>query len=309
MVRSRIGVAWLYVLSKYGFPPDAAGVLQGLDDVGRMGFRLCELESVGEANFREIFRHRELIRAKLDEHGLGVTNYIAVVPDLVAAEAARRTAGMALFEEAVDLAAWFGSEVVQSDSFLPPVEILENPLYEDDVHFERSTRVRVPRGFDWPRYWDVVVETFASAAKIAGDRGLRLAIEPRVGETLSNSDALLRLIDQADSPHLGVVFDTAHLHAQRELLPLSVHKLADRIFHVHLADNDGTSNRHAAPGTGTVDWEEVLRALDDVGYSGPLMLDIGKVEELDGQVRRGGDFVAGVLAGLSSPPDDGGSRT
>jgi sugar phosphate isomerase/epimerase len=216
---------------------------------------------------------------------------------------------MALFAEAVDLAAWFGSKVVQSDSFLPPVEILENPLYEDDVHFERSTRVRVPRGFDWPRYWDVVVETFASCARIAGDRGLRLAIEPRVGETLSNTDALLRLIDQADSPHLGVVFDTAHLHAQRELLPLSVHKLADRIFHVHLADNDGTTNRHAAPGTGTVDWVEVLRALDDVGYAGPLMLDVGKVDELDAEVRRGGDFVAGVLAGLSAGPAGGGART
>ena len=294
MKEREIGVAWLYVLSKYGFPPDVEGTLRGLDDIARMGFSVCELESVGAENFQELRANRERIQRKLDEHDLKVANYIAVIPDLVSDDAARRMAARELFAEAAAFAATFGCGVIQSDSFLPPVEIIDNPLYEDDVHFERSTRIRVPRGFDWPGYWGVLVDTFQACADIASDQGLRLAIEPRVGETLSNSDALLRLIDHTGSADLGVVFDAAHLHAQRELLPLSIHKLAGRIFHVHIADNDGTTNRHAAPGSGTIDWAEVLQALDDVGYAGPLMLDIGKVPDIDRQVLDGRAFLTAM---------------
>ena len=118
-----------------------------------------------------------------------------------------------------------------------------------------------------------------------------LTMEPRVGELISNTDALLRLIDAVGHERFGAVLDTAHLHAQKEILPLSVEKLGRRIRFVHAADNDGRTNAHLAPGRGTVDWEGVLRALAKHGYDGYIGMDIGRVEDLDAQFQDGMTFL------------------
>ena len=89
-----------------------------------------------------------------------------------------------------------------------------------------------------------------SAPELASDHGLRFCIEPRVGETFATTDAMLRLIDHVDTENLGVVLDAAHLYAAKEILPLSVEKLGDRVYYVHAADNDSKDNRHLAVGDG-----------------------------------------------------------
>jgi|LSQX01.1.fsa_nt_gb sugar phosphate isomerase/epimerase len=291
----KLGVAWLYVLSKYGFPPNINGVLKGMDDIARLGFEFCELESVGETNFEEIYKAKAQISAKADECGLTFINYIAVLPDLVSNDSQKRNHALSIFSRAVELASELNCEVIQSDSFLPPLEIMGNPLYDEDISFERTTHIRVPMGFNWSSYWSMLVDVFSACSEIADKYGLKFALEPRVGETLSTTDSLLRLIDQVPSNNLGVVLDIAHLYAQKEILPLSIHKLGERIFHVHLADNDSTSNRHAAPGDGTVDWEGVFSSLEDIAYDGYYMLDIGKIPDEDSALLKGKSLVESYL--------------
>ena len=101
---------------------------------------------------------------------------------------------------------------------------------------------------------DALVDAFGRCFDIAAEAGLKFCLEPRVGEQIANTDALLRLIDACGRPNFGAVLDTAHLHAQKEILPLSVEKLGKRIFYLHVADNDGMKNDHwavaAAPWTG-----------------------------------------------------------
>src|SRR5207247_795479 len=83
-------------------------------------------------------------------------------------------------------------------------------------------------GFACERTWATLVEATRRCTAIARDAGLLLCLEPRVGELVSNTDALLRLSQQVDDPGFGVVLDTGHLHAQKEILPLSVEKLGQR---------------------------------------------------------------------------------
>ena len=56
---------------------------------------------------------------------------------------------------------------------------------------------------------------------------------------MANTDGLLWLIDAVGDENLGVVLELAHLNAQKEILPLSVEKLGNRIFGIHVSDNDG----------------------------------------------------------------------
>ena len=42
-----------------------------------------------------------------------------------------------------------------------------------------------------------------------------LLVEPRVGEVVANSDALLRMLEQVNDDNLGVILDIGHQCAQR----------------------------------------------------------------------------------------------
>jgi sugar phosphate isomerase/epimerase len=65
-----------------------------------------------------------------------------------------------------------------------------------------------------------------------------------VGENVSNTDAMLRLFDAIPDRNFGAVLDTGHQNAQKEILPLSIEKLRDRIFYVDVSDKDGRTNTH-----------------------------------------------------------------
>src|SRR5262249_22316484 len=41
----------------------------------------------------------------------------------------------------------------------------------------------------------------------------------------------------------------------------------------HVHDNDGQHDSHEPPGHGTIDWADWSRALDAVGYDGPIVLE------------------------------------
>ena len=45
------------------------------------------------------------------------------------------------------------------------------------------------------------------------------------------------------------------------------------IGHVHVHDNDGKSDLHLGLGRGTVNWPEVINALKEAGYRGPLVVE------------------------------------
>ncbi|MCC6005933.1 MAG: TIM barrel protein [Thermofilum sp.] len=90
-----------------------------------------------------------------------------------------------------------------------------------------------------------------------------------------------------------------HLHAAKELIPLSVEKLGSRIFYIHASDNDGRDNYHWAPGRGTVDWDGVFEALRKHGFRGPIAVDVGGPDiaaRLDEEVVTAREFLERMAA-------------
>ncbi len=70
---------------------------------------------------------------------------------------------------------------------------------------------------------------------------------------------------------MGVNFDVNHLFPP-EAIPGMIRKAGSRILNVHVSDQDGIE-RHWLPFAGTMDWAEVLKALTDAGYTGPLIYE------------------------------------
>lgn len=209
-------------------------------------------------------------------------------------DAAVRRQAAADLDKAVNVARALGSDLVYFHSAPHPSWTIEfKRLYDD---FTPPTRVDVPAAFAWDGAWNQYVTTIRDLARIAEQAGVRVAIEIRPYEMVSNADGMRRLTDAVGSPALGVVFDTAHFLVQKELLPIAIEKLRDRIFLVHLADNDGVSDYHWAPGRGTVPWDGALQALRKVGYSGFANIDVaGTYDDIDAEIRAGRDFILNRL--------------
>lgn len=300
-----VNCCWLYAISKYGYPPSIPDTHKALTEMAALGFAAVELEGVREENLRAVSADRANLRKRCADLGVRVMNFCPVLPDLVSPDPARRRHALDLFRLAAELTVYFASPLIQVDSYTPSIEFVAHQPYGGAIEFQRRFDVRIPDTFSWARTWDALVESVRACAAIARDAGLRLAMEPRVGEIVSNTDALLRLMDHVRDDAFGAVLDTGHLNAQKEILPLSVEKLGSRVFYVHASDNDGRDNAHLAPGRGSVDWESVFRGLRRHGFDGYVGVDVGGVADLEDQYREGYAFIRGVLDRVNATDSPG----
>jgi len=300
-----IACGWLYALNRFGYPPGYEDTLHGISRAADMGFRALEMEGIGEENLKMLWDHRRELRERIDSLGLTVANFVPMLPDLVSLDRGKRRHALEVFAMGTELAASLGSPLVMCDSYEVPLAYVGEAPGDHPIRYGQSFRFQVRAGFSWETVWQNLVSVVRTCAEVTASRGLRLAMETRVGEAVSNTDAFLRLHDAVGNPHFGMVLDTAHLHAQKELLPLSVEKLGPRIFLVHASDNDGRTNEHLALGDGTIDWPALFQALEKHHFDGALVLDIGGVPDLEAAYRRSVEFLAAAAPQVQAilPPN------
>jgi len=280
-----ISCCWIYAISKYGYPPSMGDTYKVIEEMTGMGFKNIELEGIGEKNLKEIVKDKEKLKKTIEDLGVKVVNFCPVLPDIVSLKKERRDKAVELFKIGIDVARYFNCVTIQTDSFTPPLKFIGEAPYKKGLSYGKEYKVKLEPDFIWQEQWNVLVDTFAHCTSLAKDAGLKFCLEPRVGELISNTDAALRLIDAIGDNGFGVVFDTAHQHAQKELLPLSVEKLGKKIFYLHVADNDGRDNEHLALGKGIIDWEELFFALKKHHFNGYVAIDVGgKIQNLREEV-------------------------
>jgi sugar phosphate isomerase/epimerase len=267
---------WLYTLAKYGFPPAFDKIQVGIEKAAEWGFGGIELGAVGEPQLMEMLAHQKQIKASIDACGVQLVNFCTVLPEVASLDPKTSAHALELFAMGAELGAALGAQLLHADSYEVPLSYVGETPGEAPIHFGAVYRGRAPRDFDWDRVWDHLVESMRCRAEIAAKLGLPLGVELRLGEAISTTDAWLRLAEHVGLPNFGVIFDTAHLYAQKEILALSVEKLKDRIFYIHAADNDGLTNQHLAPGEGTIDWAALFDALHKYHFDGYVAMDIGE---------------------------------
>jgi D-psicose/D-tagatose/L-ribulose 3-epimerase len=115
------------------------------------------------------------------------------------------------------------------------------------------------------------VEGLKRAADHAGQRGVRLAVEPlnRYETDMVNTVAQgLDLCAEVGEDSLGLLLDTYHMNIEEKLLGAAIREAGDRLFHFHACEND-----RGTPGTGHVPWDEVFSALRETGYTGQVVIE------------------------------------
>jgi len=276
----KISCAWMYAIGTYGFPPKTVDIYNAVSEMRAMGFEYGELEGIGYENLGQVIAERKEIRKAYRDAGVKISNFAVLLPDVISADPGVRAKAMDHFKRGAEAAAFFGSANLWIDSYFPPVEVLEGVPPTEALVYGQSFRIRIPPGFSWEGFWDTFVEAIAHCTAIARENGLPLLVEPRVGETVTNSDGMLRLWDAVRDENLGFILDIAHQHAQKEMMPLAIEKLGRHMKYVHVADNDSRDNRHLAPGSGNVDWDEIFALLARRGFDGFFAIDLEKLPNL-----------------------------
>jgi D-psicose/D-tagatose/L-ribulose 3-epimerase len=105
----------------------------------------------------------------------------------------------------------------------------------------------------------------------AADRGVTVGIEPvnRYESFLVNTAGqALELMELIGEPNVGIHLDAYHMNIEEDDFRTPVELVADNLVHFHLSES-----HRGVPGRGTVDWEGIMGALGDAGYSGYVGLE------------------------------------
>jgi sugar phosphate isomerase/epimerase len=132
-------------------------------------------------------------------------------------------------------------------------------------------------GIDNPRLIPAFFESAAWAGEQAQAAGITLCIENVSWCYLRTPDHVVAIC-QAGLP-VGFTFD-AFQAGESDIDPAGlIHAMDGRLVTVHLSDYAPDKPRHLPPDQGTLDWMSILRALHDVSYTGPLIIETAHVRE------------------------------
>ena len=140
---------------------------------------------------------------------------------------------------------------------------------------------------------EAVIETVAAnlktLARAAQAYGIRLAIE-NVGYflPLGDSQSVCRLVSAIGEENVGFCVDSGHAHAYGESVPDWIKRAGSQLFETHFHDNRALGrdmpktversppayiDEHLPVGFGTINWMDVILALKETSFSGPVTFE------------------------------------
>jgi len=112
----------------------------------------------------------------------------------------------------------------------------------------------------------------------AENSGVKIAIENIHGYITAAAQELNELVDSLNNELITVCFDVGHAALAGQDPGEMIRQLGHRIGCTHIHDNDGVNDLHTLPFYyKTIDWEAVMKALAQVGYTGNLNYEASQI--------------------------------
>jgi len=118
---------------------------------------------------------------------------------------------------------------------------------------------------------DRSVASMREAVKVAEDRGIYFHVEVvnRFEQYVMNTAAeAVEYVERVGSDHCRILLDTFHLNIEEDSIHEAIVTAGSRLGHFHI----GETNRRA-PGRGRMPWNEIFRALKEIGYRGAITME------------------------------------
>ena len=115
---------------------------------------------------------------------------------------------------------------------------------------------------------EIGLKRFQEIADYAQELGIKIAFENT--KIKGYQEYILKNIK---NDNVGICLDSGHLHAHfKDEFDWELFK--NRIFAIHLHDNDATDDQHLIPFDGNIEWKEVIKKLKEANYNGPVTLEL-----------------------------------
>jgi sugar phosphate isomerase/epimerase len=249
--------------------------------IASLGFRAIELIAWNR-EFLDSYYTRETIadlKAELKSSGLTLSQFVSTPSDLSHPDRTRRDAAINHWQKAVEVGTELGSPIINMVSSHPFAmrDTVDIPRITTKPLVQKYAARNVPRGVDWDQNFRDYVDSLKRCAAACEQAGVVMTVEPHPGRYLANHDGALRLLEQVNSPAMGINFDPSHTFPIGDFPNITVYRLGKHIRHLHVSDNDGVTNVHWRPGMGKIDWVAMFQALKDVGYDGVVSIELEDV--------------------------------
>ncbi len=128
---------------------------------------------------------------------------------------------------------------------------------------------------------DRVQASLVQLAQAAGQRGVRAALEFQSNSAFGNNlQTAAALVAEVGSPHLGICLDAFHWYCGPSKLEDLGYLNSSNLFHVQLCDladtvrELATDSQRIMPGEGDIPVASLIDGLRQIGYAGPVSLEL-----------------------------------
>ena len=203
------------------------------------------------------------LRTDLAEFGMRLNSFHAHLKyldpecDLTAKSSRQREHVIASYREAIDALAELGGGIlVTHDNLIPDLDKAD--------HQEAKAALG---------------QNLAEIAALGSDRGVRIAVENHGGGYFAPPQHLVDLVRELGVDNVGICIDTGHRNLCGD--PADAIRVAGKhLITIHIHDNHGQRDEHLLPTRGSIDWVDVIDALNQIAYPGTFMYEIPRPEDL-----------------------------
>lgn len=122
--------------------------------------------------------------------------------------------------------------------------------------------------------FNLMVKNIKELCIFARKYDMTIMLENLIGkqEFMKSKEDFFLMKSLINEPNLKLIFDVAHYycsHIEEEKdIKDFILSTKDDLMHLHVSDNDGTRDKHARIGTGTIDYQLFFDTLNSIGYDG-----------------------------------------
>ncbi len=164
---------------------------------------------------------------------------------------------------------------------------------------------------DASQRFEMNMEIYSRLLEVARANNVIIAIENMYGRhkdkssklirnVCSHAEEFIRYVDALDTPYITACVDVGHAGLVGESASSMILALDKRVTCIHIHDNDFYEDIHTLPFFGDINFNSVIRALRDIGYTGDVTLEAdGFLKDLPDELwSHGLRFMAGVAGYL-----------
>ena len=198
------------------------------------------------------------------------------------------------------LAACHLSSIIETGArFLLNPMVKHDPTLVSETAEQRNTRIRFiqdciliasqlqsdavsvwsgqkPPDINESQAWEWLVQGCRTICRSAAETGILIAFEPEPGMMIENMAQFLKLKQAVGHPAFKLTLDLGHAFITEQSVPDTLKVFKEDIINIHLEDMKKDVHDHLFFGEGEMDFKEIFDALQDIGYSGQVNVELSR---------------------------------